>query len=929
MTDKSLKEVLQELSEQSDSSGGLNLRRLETELRSRNYKIDETYLAILRGLLQNTEDLKIANDLDLGKQTVSNGKTKIRKHLNTLLKEKDITPPGRKKDHEYINKLNEAGSQLLGSKKKSLVELIIFVCKVAYWDICQQTLLDISRVKKVWNSGLQRKLKQQIETIAASQELTVEQAKTTLKCFPQSEFAKELNKVITEKLKELIINEETVTIIPNRITHRTSWYLKQTIYELRDHAKELANIYESKLVEEVESYGKIEQYLKDIAKNPLETVFEEDFTYKDIYVTLEVQAIKKDTSEIDQYKTAEDIENWAKKYLLHNEKSDRVLFIQGGPGRGKSVFCRMFADWIREHLHPIWTPILIRLRDIQAFSNNLDETLQTTLNIWEFSRHDSWLSDSNTRFLFILDGFDELLLERGVNNNLKQFLDQVGQFQRSCWRNSNLGHRVLITGRPLVLYGIEKLMPINFECVKIILMKSYIQEKWFQKWQNFAYKNSELEASKTQALRKFLSNQDCPQEVQELAKEPLLLYMLAAMHRDGKLKPKMFQNSIKGGAKVLIYQEAIDWVLNKQRSDKGRNLNLKIGEIKDLRSVLAEAGLCVVQSGREYTAISHIEHRLDIKKDEGAKAILVKARRQSANQQDAEKGLKIPLAVFYLKSVPDADNSVEFVHKSFGEFLCAERMVKTFVEWTIKIENDRNKPYKVKNDELQSKIYDLLGYGHLTSEIVEYVMALLEQAYKNGKIDLVILFVRLNDFYLCWSDGKFIEATVDTLPQEKARQLQKDKIERGQREVDIYTGLNILILLLELHRYGQREGNEKLKDQLAFHPCGTPDTEDFVNTRLLRIIGYSECLGSLTFSIQLGKWLREADLRKADFSNANLSNVDFTEADLREANLSNSNLKKADFSNANLRETNFTEAYLREANLSYANLITHLPHVKM
>ena len=557
MTDPSLKIVLHDLAERSSSSDGLNLRVLEVALRSKGYKIDDKYLAILRGLLRDTEDLKIANDLGLEKQTVSNEKSKIRRHLKDLLAEKKIEPPGRKKDREYINKLKETGYQLLGSGKTSLEELVISVCEAAYWDICRQTLLDIPSIKQKWNSGLQRTLKQQIKTIVAEQELTEEQAKTTLKSFHQSSFAKELNQILLQTLQQSKIELETAKIITYRIAHRTSWHLKQSIAESREHVKELANIYGDRLAQEVESYEEIEEnYLKNIAEKPLEKVFEEDFTFKDIYVTLEVKPIKKDSSEVNQDAKAENIEEWAKELLLTNKKQDRVLFIQGGPGRGKSVFCRMFADWVRENLHPFWTPILIRLRDLKSFSDNFDNTLQTALNIWDFSQSSSWLNDPNTRFLFLLDGFDELVLERGANNDLKQFLYQVGQFQESCKENPNRGHRVLITGRPLALYGIEKLMPPNLERVEIIPMAKHIQEQWFQKWQNLLDKNPELGAAKTKAFKEFLSNQDCPKEVQELAKEPLLLYMLAGMHRDGKLTTKMFQDARKGGAKVVIYQEA-------------------------------------------------------------------------------------------------------------------------------------------------------------------------------------------------------------------------------------------------------------------------------------------------------------------------------------------------------------------------------------
>jgi hypothetical protein len=79
---------------------------------------------------------------------------------------------------------------------------------------------------------------------------------------------------------------------------------------------------------------------------------------------------------------------------------DQVLFIQAGPWQGKSVFCRMFANAVREHLFPVWIPILIRLRDIAKLQTNFAETLRDGVNA-DFAKTDSgWLTDKNTRFLF-------------------------------------------------------------------------------------------------------------------------------------------------------------------------------------------------------------------------------------------------------------------------------------------------------------------------------------------------------------------------------------------------------------------------------------------------------------------------------------------------------------------------------------------------
>jgi len=157
----------------------------------------------------------------------------------------------------------------------------------------------------------------------------------------------------------------------------------------------------------------------------------------------------------------------------------------------------------------------------------------------------------------------------------------------------------------------------------------------------------------------------------------------------------------------------------------------------------------------------------------------------------------------------------------------------------------------------------------------------------------------------------------------------------GQRQIDVYTGCNVIILLLELHRYAQ--SNESLKNQVKFYPCSqNPDNnenwEDFLfDFRLARIIGYSLCVPELEGFMVIvksflrgvnlqGAYLRGIYLPKADFRDANLQgtylrgscfiNADFHNADLSGADLSGTNLRGANFNGANLSNVNLRGAYL-------------------
>ncbi|MGL5083341.1 MAG: NACHT domain-containing protein [Microcoleaceae cyanobacterium] len=308
-------------------------------------------------------------------------------------------------------------------------------------------------------------------------------AQKTLNCFHNSPLAKVFNSILFVRFQESGLADDVAQRVTERISRQTHRYMKEAVAQVKDSAPKLAAIYGEGWLQDLETYQSIDHYLQEaIAKKPNRTVFNSQLTFRQIYVPMEVKSVNSD-GEIDQNAEPQDIEAWAKTILFDERKHGQVIFIQGGPGRGKSTFCRMFADWVRQELHPIYTPILVRLRDIRAFDASFEKTLENVIG-WDFVKSDrGWLTDCNTRFLFLLDGFDELILERGASNDLKQFLEQAALFQQRCAEIPERQHRVLMTGRPMALYGIERLMPPNLERAEITLMSDKVQERWFEKWE--------------------------------------------------------------------------------------------------------------------------------------------------------------------------------------------------------------------------------------------------------------------------------------------------------------------------------------------------------------------------------------------------------------------------------------------------------------
>jgi uncharacterized protein YjbI with pentapeptide repeats len=526
--------------------------------------------------------------------------------------------------------------------------------------------------------------------------------------------------------------------------------------------------------------------------------------------------------------------------------------------------------------------------------------------------------------LFLLDGFDELLLQGGVKSGetggLKEFLEQVERFQRDSH------HRFVITGRPLSLQGIDRLISQSKNLARLSLcsMQDDDREAWLNKWSKKFGKTERREFSA------FLIA--CPNDVNnKLAREPLLLYLLGRMHREKAISASDLQGASGMRAKVKVYDAAIDWVLCRQREDE--NLRITGLESDDLRRLLMEAALCVVQTGNETARVSMLEERLAKGNDSAIVEMIAKSR-ASADVSE-QKTLNNLLTTFYIKpAAVDQEGSIEFAHKSFGEFLFAERLKEAIEDWS-KPSQARREKYLISDDNLNWQIYDLLGYGSLTREVMGYLMVMLED---RKEWDPITLFKRLNQFWESWCDGEFIDASLENLPQKKMRlsREQMPDLEKalGLRQVDVYGGLNILILLLSLHRSAQN--HNELKDKTDFHPNGkSVDGCNVDPQRLQKVIHYADCLETSNFSAIVGFYLSLADLSGANLSGTDLSLADLRGADLRGAslncaslncaslnyaNLSDANLSDADFSNANLRGAYIGDANLCYANLCYANL---------
>jgi hypothetical protein len=250
----------------------------------------------------------------------------------------------------------------------TLEECVVLVTQAAYLASWQAELKlnpdllkgkDLTKESKQIDRNFQKLADIEIDRDAATKLITA---------LPSSDLVKQFNQILVDRLVESGVD----SLLASRFADRVAWnaprYVNQMVAENAEKNKVLAEVYRNGGKEVLAHYASIDEYLRDrIQPLPLEKVFDKtDLQLRDIYVPLEIQPL-----EISGNNTSAkplSIEAWAIDKLLNSE-SKAILFVQGEAGRGKSVFCRMFADLVRREL--AFTPILIRLREILTLGDTL------------------------------------------------------------------------------------------------------------------------------------------------------------------------------------------------------------------------------------------------------------------------------------------------------------------------------------------------------------------------------------------------------------------------------------------------------------------------------------------------------------------------------------------------------------------------------
>ena len=730
-----------------------------------------------------------------------------------------------------------------------------------------------------------------------------------------------------------------------------------------------------------------EYYRAQLACSLSEPLLGEPFSLKDLYIPLKGQVLKDEGFSLQNYSILltprvsypprpVDLMNWAMSQL---EDKTSIAVIEGAPGSGKTSFCQMLAYRVSQELYPNWMPVVIQLSKA-TLGQTLEQTLNSAFPIGRFTDTDGWLSVNSPPCLLILDGLDELPRSSQTQRHLWTFMEQVLRFHTQSTASSGLlRHKLILTSRCATLncltrkYWQRSTLPMPAPLQRIVIEPMAQDEfrQWFVTWAKLQSKTT------AQVYFSFLKHggvfqqRSTGKDLAALLTRPLMLYLVGILHRDAWVDESIFLMSASQ-AKFEIYVRMRRWLLGESTTGSGLPPELireglahasrsqeAIANLLEGRSPqmlhyqMQVAALTIVQTGQYQVASAALQKRLNGEpttpvifpslpalffRSQPATAILdSKARDENLKTvggfQDSivqTLGRYSRLDVtsnFHTPKSKFQNPIVEFSHPSLGEHLVAEAIAAQLQGITQQAKDQYGEVSFVIREavNIAQHLYALLGYGLMSAEIEELVVARLLQEEKRNADDFSfrVLFERLYCFYRAYCRGRWLDEGIAYQAHSQLKELNNPL---NVLQVDAAVGLNVFLLLCAIAQAAQ----------ISFWPCGDPDNlQEFDADQLLNFINRTAALSPTTFwerarqslrKVQLTyaclnqTMLAEANLWQANLSAAELVGINLAAANLQNANLSWANLAGANLSNSNLIGANLEGADLSGANLKGANL---------
>ena len=380
----------------------------------------------------------------------------------------------------------------------------------------------------------------------------------------------------------------------------------------------------------------------------------------------------------DGISARDELSGYLAAYCNSSQADTMPLLILGQPGSGKSLLTQIFAARSAEQNQPV---VRVELRNVTADADIADQIQEQwkedgvgALEWAKFSR-----ALEGQPVTVILDGYDELLQASGEVH--KDYLKKVQKFQKDEILNGHAPVRVIVTSRPNLINKTQ--IPDGATLLRLEAFDEGRIERWLDIW-NDKNRNYFINTG----LKKFMLPANA-ENVRELAKQPLLLMMLAIYDAYGNPLHKA-QNLDR----TSLYYDLLSQFVKRelQRFNPEEPDEDLIADELELLGVVAMG-----MFNRRALSISDAQLQADVALFQCANADRGKPKNQrNPLKEQISEAQGILNSFFFIQKsqsheFEDANLanrkalSYEFLHNTFGEFLVADFLLTKFLRVARKL----------------------------------------------------------------------------------------------------------------------------------------------------------------------------------------------------------------------------------------------------
>jgi uncharacterized protein YjbI with pentapeptide repeats len=652
-----------------------------------------------------------------------------------------------------------------------------------------------------------------------------------------------------------------------------------------------------------------------LQKQVEEPMFLEAFSLKQVFVPLrayyqrkvkktgEAESTRRDLEDrLDDHRQMErvvvDLESELFTWLKNPKRDDAIRLISGGPGSGKSSLTKIFAAKLAEQ--GAISTLFIPLHHFEP-SDDLIEAVGKFVRLDGFFTFNPLETEyRGDRLLIIFDGLDELAMQGKVGAKTAQ--DFVREVQRKVERlnQHTVCVQVLIGGRELVvqanevdfrkegqvLHVLPYLVPQDDQYVD---PEQHLDQDQRQLWWNrYGRASGEGYTGLPSQL-----NRD---NLNEITAQPLLNYLVALSFRRGQVE---FSKETNLNA---VYDDLLKSVYDRGW-DRNQHTALHGIEEKDFVRILEEIALASWHGNGRTTTVKAIESHCT---HSGLKELLNSFQKNF--EENAQASVTRLLTAFYFRrsgSDSTSEETFEFTHKSFGEYLTAKRIVREVRLIHKKLTARQSDPDEGWDErDALHRWAVLCGSTTMDEYLFNFILDEVRLQYQS---DATVVstwqqaFCSLIGFVL--RQGMPMER-LDPRPSYLEESRQALNAEDSLLAVlGVFQSLTQKISNIE---FPSPESFGVLLSRLRGQRTSASNPMSFHGLRYLNLSG---CI------------LITRDLIDANLSGANLSGANLIQANLGEANLHGANLHRATLRGADLSRVDLIQADLSRADLSRVDLI--------